>query len=88
MQNVRKNDPNWYTVYGMHASGEAVNTQLTTSEENMAIYKIHFTDDINMCSRAPFNMYFILQAIGNILFFTFYFILFYFLILFTHGKNG
>eukprot|EP00026_Physarum_polycephalum_P002832 Phypoly_transcript_02841.p1 GENE.Phypoly_transcript_02841~~Phypoly_transcript_02841.p1 ORF type:complete len:845 (+),score=100.18 Phypoly_transcript_02841:109-2643(+) len=66
MQTVRETNPNWYTIYGMHASAEAINTQLTTDEENMAIYKLRFNDDINLCSRAPFNMYFILQALGNL----------------------
>lgn len=66
MQNIRKNQPNWYTTYGIHASADALNTQLTTSDEEIQMYQLRFTDDINLCSRAPFNTYFILQALGNI----------------------
>lgn len=64
IQQLRAN-PHWYEPFGIHALSDALNTGLTTSKENAAIFTQAFTNRLNRLSFSPFNQYFILQAMSQ-----------------------
>jgi alpha-L-rhamnosidase len=64
MQQLRST-PQWYEPFGIHALSDALNTGLTTPEENAAIFAQAFTNRLNRLSFSPFNQYFILQAMSQ-----------------------
>ena len=55
----------WYESFGLHSSADAVNARFTTPEEEAAIFAQNFNDSVLICSYSSFNMYWILQALGN-----------------------
>jgi alpha-L-rhamnosidase len=55
----------WLNEYGLHASADAINTTLTTPQENAAFYQHNYTDRVNRVSYSPFNQYFIIGAMAN-----------------------
>jgi alpha-L-rhamnosidase len=55
----------WYEPFGIHALADALNTGLTTSEENAAIFTQQFSNRLDRLSFSPFNQYFILQALAQ-----------------------
>jgi len=61
---VRK-DAAWLHNYGIHAAADAINTGLTTAEENDVLYNSHYKSRVNRLSYSPFNQYFILQSLGQ-----------------------
>jgi alpha-L-rhamnosidase len=64
MQQLR-HTPQWYEAFGIHALSDALNTGLTTAQENTAIFAQAFTNRLNRLSFSPFNQYFILQAMAQ-----------------------
>ena len=65
MQELRR-DPHWYQPLGIHALADALNTGLTTPDENTAIFSQAFTNRLNRLSFSPFNQTFILQAMSRL----------------------
>lgn len=55
----------WPNGFGLHASADAINTGLTTPEENSLFYTLNYTDRVNRLSYSPFNEYFIIGALGK-----------------------
>ncbi|TSJ43245.1 Bacterial alpha-L-rhamnosidase [Mucilaginibacter corticis] len=55
----------WLNDFGLHASADAINTTLTTAQENTTFYKQNYTDRVNRISYSPFNNYFIIGALGK-----------------------
>jgi len=65
MKGVRKDDPSWYTAFGIHASADAICTALTNSEENKQMFlESGFSDRLQRLSYSPFNQYWIIQALA------------------------
>eukprot|EP01121_Diplochlamys_sp_Union-15-3_P007992 TRINITY_DN2085_c0_g1_i1.p1 TRINITY_DN2085_c0_g1~~TRINITY_DN2085_c0_g1_i1.p1 ORF type:complete len:839 (-),score=151.85 TRINITY_DN2085_c0_g1_i1:54-2570(-) len=60
-----RSDESWYLPFGLHASADAINAGFTTPVEKEAIFDQNFKDVVNICSYSPFNMYWILQALGR-----------------------
>jgi hypothetical protein len=59
-------DPLWLHSFGLHASADAVNTGLLTAAETSDILTRHFNDVTQICSLSSFNMFWVLQALGNL----------------------
>ena len=57
-----RKDVAWYQSFGLHASADAVTTNLLNTGEKKAIYEQSFTDRVNRVSYSPFNQYFVIQA--------------------------
>lgn len=55
----------WLNEFGLHASADAINTTLTTPQENAAFYQRNYTDRVNRLSYSPFNNYFIIGAMAK-----------------------
>lgn len=64
MEQLRSTE-RWYEPFGVHALGDALNTGLTTNEENAAIFTQQFSNRLNRLSFSPFNQYFILRALAQ-----------------------
>lgn len=60
-----KKDPYWYRSFGLHAAADAINTGLTTGDEQLEMYKNDFSDRVNRISLSPFNQYFIINALSQ-----------------------
>jgi hypothetical protein len=58
-----RQDPYWYTSFGLHSSADAINANFTTLDEQAAIFAQNFNDSVLICSYSPFNMYWILQVL-------------------------
>ena len=54
------------TNYGIHAATNAVLTSLTTPAEEQHIYEALLSNPAHVCSFAPFNTYFILEAASRL----------------------
>jgi alpha-L-rhamnosidase len=61
-----RTDPNWVDAVGLHAAADAINTGLTTPQENAILYQRNFKSRVNRLSYSPFNEYFIIQSLANI----------------------
>ena len=59
--------PNWSNAYGLHASANAINAALPSLDVDLIerLFNREFNDVVRICSFAPFNQYWILQAMGN-----------------------
>ena len=57
-QAIRSSQPS----FGIHASADAANTDLLTSEELQAAYELRFADRLDRLSYSPFNQFFLLLA--------------------------
>ena len=59
--------PNWSDAYGLHASANAINAALPSLDKDLIerLFDREFDDIVKICSYAPFNQYWILQAMGN-----------------------
>jgi hypothetical protein len=55
----------WLKPLGVHALADAVNTGLTTQEEQSQMFAREFDDRLNRLSFSPFNQYFILLAMSR-----------------------
>ncbi len=55
----------WYSHFGLHADADAVNAGFTTPNEQEVFYRKEFSDRVNRISYAPFNEYFIIQAMAK-----------------------
>ena len=65
MQEIRKNDPDWYVDFGLHASADAICTQITNSKENQQMFlNAGFNDRLQRLSYSPFNQYWVIQALA------------------------
>jgi alpha-L-rhamnosidase len=64
MAETRK-DKKWMAAFGLHAAADAINTGLTSKEEDSFFYDKEFRDRINRLSYSPFNQYFILNAMSG-----------------------
>ena len=53
-------------TYGMHAAAGAVLTGLTTAAEEQQSYEALLSNPAHICSFAPFNTYFILDAVSRL----------------------
>jgi len=56
-----------FTNYGLHASGNLVNADVLTAAEIETIFSRNFNNTVQICSWSPFNQYWILQALGNMM---------------------
>jgi len=61
------NHSNWSDGYGLHASANAINANLPSLDSGLIedLFTREFNDVVRICSFAPFNQYWILQAMGN-----------------------
>lgn len=65
MQKIRKDDPDWYLDFGLHASADAICTQLTNSKENQQMFlNAGFNERLQRLSYSPFNQYWVIQALA------------------------
>jgi hypothetical protein len=65
MQEMRKDDPDWYVDFGLHASADAICTQITNSKENQQMFlNAGFNDRLQRLSYSPFNQYWVIQALA------------------------
>ncbi|OOQ58768.1 alpha-L-rhamnosidase C-terminal domain-containing protein [Mucilaginibacter pedocola] len=64
MASIRENR-GWVSAYGLHASADAVNTRLTTPQEDSLFFKANYTDRVNRLSYSPFNQYFVIAAMAK-----------------------
>ena len=60
-----RTDNNWLFTYGLHAASDAINTDLTTKEENKLLFDRNFTDRVNRVSYSSFNEWFIISAMAK-----------------------
>ena len=58
--------PNWTKGFGIHASADAINTDLLDSRQQQEFSDGIFNDRVNRLSISPFNQYFILQAMSRL----------------------
>ncbi|MDB5159033.1 MAG: hypothetical protein JWR50_3740 [Mucilaginibacter sp.] len=63
--NEERKKGTWLNEFGLHASADAINTTLTTPQEDAAFYQRNYTDRANRLSYSPFNNYFIIGALGK-----------------------
>jgi alpha-L-rhamnosidase len=56
----------WYSSLGLFSSSDAINAGFTTAAEQAAIAALHYDDIVPICALAPFNEYFVLQALAAI----------------------
>ena len=65
MQRMRKDDPNWYADFGLHASADAICTEITNSKENKQMFlNAGFNDRLQRLSYSSFNQYWVIQALA------------------------
>ncbi|MBT4511143.1 MAG: hypothetical protein HOC20_02865 [Chloroflexi bacterium] len=65
MQEIRKDDPDWYADFGLHASADAICTEITNSKENKQMFlNAGFNDRLQRLSYSPFNQYWVIQALA------------------------
>ena len=65
MQRMRREDPDWYADFGLHASADAICTQITNSKENQQMFlNAGFNDRLQRLSYSPFNQYWVIQALA------------------------
>jgi alpha-L-rhamnosidase len=65
MNGLRKDDPAWYSKFGIHASADAICTEITNSDENKQMFlESGFNDRLQRLSYSPFNQYWIIQALA------------------------
>lgn len=65
MQEMRKDDPDWYADFGLHASADAICTEITNSKENKQMFlNAGFNDRLQRLSYSPFNQYWVIQALA------------------------
>ncbi len=55
----------WLNEFGLHASADAINTTLTTPQEDAVFYDRNYTDRVNRLSYSPFNEFFIIGAMAK-----------------------
>ncbi|SIQ01582.1 alpha-L-rhamnosidase [Mucilaginibacter lappiensis] len=55
----------WLNEFGLHASADAINTMLTTPQEDSAFYQHNYMDRANRLSYSPFNEFFIIGAMAK-----------------------
>lgn len=58
-------DKTWLKAFGLHASADAINTDLTTKDENSTFFNKNFTDRVNRISYSSFNEWFIISAMAK-----------------------
>lgn len=66
MNTIRQGNTYWYTILGVHAGAEAVNTLLLTTDETAYIYTVLLNNSVTICSYSNFNQYWILQALYHL----------------------
>ncbi|TDQ08106.1 alpha-L-rhamnosidase-like protein [Pedobacter metabolipauper] len=64
IQSLRKENA-WLSTFGLHAAADAINTNLTTPEENNILFNKNFTDRVNRISYSSFNEWFIISAMAK-----------------------
>lgn len=64
MAELRKNS-GWLSEYGIHSAADAINTGLLSNGEQADLFGRLFQDRVNRVSLAPFNQYFIIQAMAR-----------------------
>ena len=63
--NELRQNSDWYGPFGLHAEADAVNAGFTSIKEQKGFYTKEFSDRVNRISYAPFNEYFIIQAMAR-----------------------
>ncbi|MES2456462.1 MAG: alpha-L-rhamnosidase C-terminal domain-containing protein [Bacteroidota bacterium] len=61
---IRKENT-WLSSYGLHAAADAINTDLTTKEENALFFNKNFNDRVNRLSYSSFNQWFVISAMAK-----------------------
>ncbi|MES2062452.1 MAG: alpha-L-rhamnosidase C-terminal domain-containing protein [Bacteroidota bacterium] len=64
IQLIRKGHT-WLNTFGLHAAADAINTNLTTKQENSILFNKNFTDRVNRLSYSSFNEWFIISAMAK-----------------------
>lgn len=64
MQELRTNT-RWFSPFGVHALTDTVNTGLITAAERKSMFVQSFSNRLDRISFAPFNQYFILDALAR-----------------------
>ena len=60
-----RTEKTWLNTFGLHAAADAINTDLTTKEENITFFNKNFTDRVNRISYSSFNEWFIICAMAK-----------------------
>jgi hypothetical protein len=60
-----RNDSQWFSPLGIHASADAVNALIPDKAEQQKIWENAFSDRLQRISYSPFNQYFIIRAMAN-----------------------
>jgi len=60
-----RNEGSWLQTFGLHAASDAINTTLTTGDENQKLYNNNFMDRVNRVSYSSFNEYFMIAAMAR-----------------------
>ncbi|MGC9259037.1 MAG: alpha-L-rhamnosidase C-terminal domain-containing protein [Phycisphaerae bacterium] len=61
-----RTNSSWYEPFGIHACAEVINAGFATQSERQAIIRQAFMNRVDRLSYAPFNQFFILQAMARL----------------------
>eukprot|EP01083_Nonionella_stella_P046378 124179_1 len=62
--NTIRNDSDYLNRFGLHSSSDAINGLWMVQKETNYLFSKWFNDSVNICSWSPFNMFYIMNAIG------------------------